>query len=87
VIQVDRTYDAPAILSLLSPQLHLQEGSVSEFDKFVLFTHEPNLPFFVLLRFNVSVILNRSAQFYLLNPDASLVNVSVSNEGSMHHAP
>jgi hypothetical protein len=84
VIQVERTYDAPAILSFLTPQLHLQEGSISEFDKFVLFTHEPNLPSFVLLRFNVSVILNKSAPFFLLNPDASLVNVSVSNEGKLY---
>jgi hypothetical protein len=84
VIQVDRTFDAPAILSFLSPQLHLQEGSVSEFDKFVMFTHEPNLPLSVILRFNVSVFLNRSAPFFLLNPDASLVNVSVSNEGKLY---
>jgi hypothetical protein len=83
MIYVDRLYDNPAILSLSSAQLHVQEGSVNEFDRFVQFTAEPDLPSSVNLKFNASVILNKSAPFFLMNSDDPLINVSVTIEGKL----
>lgn len=83
MIFVNRSYDAPAILSLSSAHLDLQEGCVNEFDKFVFFTTESNLPSSVQLKFNVSILLNKSAPFFLTNPNDSLINASVTSEGKL----
>ena len=83
LIYVNRSYDAPAILSLAFAQLNLQEGSVNEFDKFVSFAVEANLPPSVVLVFNVSIALDRNSSSFLLYPDMPLINASVTSNGKL----
>ena len=83
VVHVNRSYDAPSILSLSSSLLNVYEGSMNRFDRFILFETEPNLPPNVLLRFNVSLFLNKSAPFFLMDNDASLINASITLEGHL----
>jgi hypothetical protein len=73
----------PAILNLSSARLVLYEGSANEFEKFVLFTAEPELSASVLFEFNVSVVLNKSASYFLSDSYAYLINASIAKDGKL----